>query len=220
VAYIRVSKEEQTLGLEAQRAAIEAWAARQGVQVPSWRVDRGVCSVTPIDERKELLGALADLRETRAGILVVARRDRIAREVVLAAAVGHAVALRGARLVSTAGEGTDGDSPTDRLLAGITDLFAEFERSLIRSRTRAALAVKRARGERTTSQLPYGWALGADGIRLAPVAHEQATIEHASRLRAAGLSYSAIAAELSQSRRTRSGRPFAPMQVYRMTLAR
>ena len=42
VAYLRVSTEDQALGPEAQRAAIEAWAARQGVQVLSWHLDQGV----------------------------------------------------------------------------------------------------------------------------------------------------------------------------------
>jgi DNA invertase Pin-like site-specific DNA recombinase len=36
VAYIRVSKDEQRLGPDAQRASIEAWAAREGVSVASW----------------------------------------------------------------------------------------------------------------------------------------------------------------------------------------
>jgi DNA invertase Pin-like site-specific DNA recombinase len=49
VAYIRVSKDEQKLGPEAQRASIEAWATREGIAVASWHVDQGVCSVTAID---------------------------------------------------------------------------------------------------------------------------------------------------------------------------
>jgi len=39
VAYLRVSTEDQKLGPEAQRAAIEPWAAREGVQVAAWHVD-------------------------------------------------------------------------------------------------------------------------------------------------------------------------------------
>src|SRR5580692_8132311 len=85
VAYIRVSKDEQKLGPEAQRASIEAWAAREGVSVASWQVDQGVCSVTPIEGRPALLAALGALREYGAGVLVVAKRDRIARDVVLSA---------------------------------------------------------------------------------------------------------------------------------------
>ena len=52
VAYVRVSKDDQKLGPEAQRASIEAWAAREGVRVASWHVDQGVCSVTPQAEKK------------------------------------------------------------------------------------------------------------------------------------------------------------------------
>jgi DNA invertase Pin-like site-specific DNA recombinase len=34
------------------------------------------------------------------------------------------------------------------LMRGLVDLFAQYERALIRSRTKAALAVKKGRGER------------------------------------------------------------------------
>ena len=96
VAYIRVSKDDQKLGPDAQRASIEAWAAREGVQVAAWHVDQGVCSVTPIDQRPALVAALASLREHGAGVLVVAKRDRIARDVVLTAGVERAAAAAGA----------------------------------------------------------------------------------------------------------------------------
>jgi DNA invertase Pin-like site-specific DNA recombinase len=148
VASIRVSKEEQKLGPEAQRAAIEAWAAREGVLVASWHVDQGVCSVTPIDERPGLCAALAALREHGAGVLVVAKRDRIARDVVLAAGVEREAARMGARVVSASGEG-NGDSPADQFMRTVVDGAAQYERGLIRARTKAALAAKRAKGEKT-----------------------------------------------------------------------
>ena len=56
---------------------------------------------------------------------------------------------RGARLVSATGEG-NGDSPADAFLRTVIDGAAQYERGLVRARTRAALAVKagasRARG--------------------------------------------------------------------------
>jgi DNA invertase Pin-like site-specific DNA recombinase len=55
---------------------------------------------------------LAALREDGVNVLVVARRDRIARDVVIAAHVERFVVSNGARLVSAAGEG-NGDSPAD-----------------------------------------------------------------------------------------------------------
>src|SRR5579859_1931426 len=96
VAYIRVSKDDQKLGPEAQRASIETWAAREGVQVAAWHVDQGVCSVTPIDGRPGLVATLASLREHGAGILAVAKRDRIARDPALTAAVEGAAVAAGA----------------------------------------------------------------------------------------------------------------------------
>ena len=62
VAYLRVSTDEQHLGPEAQRAAVEAWAARAGVVVVAWHIDAGVSGAAPVDRRPALLGALADRR--------------------------------------------------------------------------------------------------------------------------------------------------------------
>jgi hypothetical protein len=62
IASIRVSTEDQRLGPEARRAAIEAWAAREGVHVAAWHVDQGVSGAAPIEERPGLLGAISALR--------------------------------------------------------------------------------------------------------------------------------------------------------------
>jgi DNA invertase Pin-like site-specific DNA recombinase len=216
VAYIRASKNEQKLSPEAQRASIEAWAAGEGVSVVAWHVDQGVCSVTPIAERPALLGAIAALREHGAGVLVVAKRDRIARDVVLSAMVARAVAGCGAHVVSAAGEG-NGDAPADQFMRTVIDGAAEYERALIRARTRAALSVLRARGQKTGGGIPYGYRLDADGRSLVAVEGEQATIAIARTLSAAGRRLRPIAAELARAGRvSRVGRPFSAMQVARM----
>lgn len=61
--------------------------------------------------------------------------------------------------------------------------------------TRAALAAKKARGERTGS-VPTGFRVEADGRTLTPDSHEQEAIALARALRAEGLTYRAIGAEL------------------------
>jgi DNA invertase Pin-like site-specific DNA recombinase len=215
VAYIRVSKDDQKLGPEAQRASIEAWAAREGVQVASWHVDQGVCSVTPIDGRPGLVAALAALREHGAGMLVVAKRDRIARDVVLTAGVERAAGQGGAAVVSAAGEG-NGTAPADAFMRTVIDGAAAYERALIRARTKAALAAKTARGERSGG-IPYGYRLAADAVRLEADAAEQAVLAAVRELRAAGLSQRAIVAELgARGLVSRTGRAFRQTQVARM----
>jgi hypothetical protein len=94
--------------------AIEAWAIREGVRVAAWCTDHGVRSVSPVAERPALRAALAALSQHPAGVFVVARRDRIARDVVLAASVQAAVAFEAARVMSVSGEGKDGVGWCDR----------------------------------------------------------------------------------------------------------
>jgi DNA invertase Pin-like site-specific DNA recombinase len=215
VAYIRVSKDDQRLGPEAQRASIEAWAAREGVSVVAWHVDQGVCSVTAIDARPGLMGALASLREHAAGVLVVAKRDRIARDVVLTAGVERAAGQSGAAVVSAAGEG-NGDTPADGFMRTVIDGAAAYERALIRARTKAALGAKRAKGERT-GELAYGSRLAADGVHVERDEAEQAVLAVVRELRAAGLSQRAIVGALAaRGLVSRAGRPFGQTQVCRM----
>jgi DNA invertase Pin-like site-specific DNA recombinase len=215
VAYLRASTDEQRLSAAAQRAHIRAWAARDRISVVGWYVDRGVCSVTPIAERPGLRAALAAVDAHRAGVLVVARRDRIARDVVLACEVERAAARAGARVVSATGEG-NGDSPADAFLRTVIDGAAQYEHGLVRARTRAALAAKRARRERVGA-VPYGFALDGDGVHLVVARAEQATIARARELRATGLSLRGVAATLaSEGSLSRNGRPFLASQVARM----
>jgi DNA invertase Pin-like site-specific DNA recombinase len=155
VGYVRVSTDEQSLGPEAQRAAIEKWAQSRGVRVAVVFEDLGVSGGTPAEKRPGLLGALAALRENNAGLLVAAKRDRIARDTVIAAMAEQAAARSGAML-TTADGSSDGAGPEGQLMRGIVDVFAAYERGVIRSRTRAALAVKRGRGERIGG-IPYGF---------------------------------------------------------------
>jgi DNA invertase Pin-like site-specific DNA recombinase len=155
------------------------------------------------------------VRQHGAGALVVAKRDRIARDVVLTATIERAAASAGARVVSASGEGS-GDSPADAFLRTVIDGAAQYERDLIRARTCAALAAKRARGERVGA-VPYGFALHEDGVRLLADRRERVTIVRARDLRARGLSLRAVAARLAaEGCVSRNGRPFLAEQVARM----
>jgi site-specific DNA recombinase len=202
VAYLRVSTEDQHLGPDAQRAAIAAWAAREGVEVAAWHVDQGVSGAADLTDRPALAAALGELRAVGAGVLAVAKRDRLARDVYVAATIDRAVAAAGARVVCADGVG-NGDTPADQFMRTILDGAAAYERALIAARTRAALAVKRARGE-ASNHAPYGYR--SDAGRLVPCDAEQRIIARVRELRAAGLTIRAIAAGLAaEGVVTRSG---------------
>jgi DNA invertase Pin-like site-specific DNA recombinase len=215
VGYVRVSTDEQSLGPEAQRAAIDKWAQSRGVRVAAVFEDLGISGGVPAEKRPGLLAALAALRESGAGLLVAAKRDRIARDTMVATMVENAAVRAGAAL-TTADGSSDGAGPEGQLMRGIVDVFAQYERGVIRSRTRAALAVKRTRGERT-GQIPYGYELAADGIHLAENAAERAVIGHIRAFRAAGLSLRAVTAECTRAGLTsRAARPFSLTQIARI----
>jgi len=215
VAYVRVSTDDQRLGPEAQRAAVEAWAAREGIQVAAWHVDHGLSGAMAVEARPALCAALAALRAHGAGVLVVAKRDRIARDVVIAATVERAAAGAGARLVSAGGEG-NGDTPADQFMRTVIDGAAAYERGLIRARTKAALAAKSAKGERVGG-VPFGFGLAADGSTLAAEPREQAVLVKVRELRAAGLTLRGIVAECERAGIvSRSGRPLSLTQVARI----
>ena len=74
---------------------------------------------------------------------------------------------------------------------------AEMERNLICERTRSALAVKRANGERIGG-VPYGFDLADDGRDLIANDAEQAVIVEMQALRARGWTLEAVAEELNE----------------------
>jgi site-specific DNA recombinase len=195
VIYLRVSTDDQAasgLGLEAQLAACRAAADRLGLEAPAGAryADEGVSGAAPLERRPGLLAAVGDLRKGE--VLLVARRDRLGRDPIAVAAIEAAVARRGARVVSAAGEGTDGDDPSQVLMRRLIDAFAEYERLIIKARTRSALAAKARRGERT-GQVPYGKRLAADGVALVDDPAERLLVAEARALRRGGMGARAIA---------------------------
>ena len=215
VAYLRVSTDRQDLSPDAQREAIAAWAKAHELDVVAWHEDRGVSGGADIDKRPGLLAALESLRTERAGSLLVARRDRLARDVLVSAMVERLCERVGARIQSADGTG-NGSGPEAALMRNIVAAFSAYERMLIRSRTKAALAVKRERGERVGT-IPYGYRLAGDGRHLEVDAAEQATVDRARVLHEDGLSLRGIGrALLSEGKAPRSGRQWHVQVIARL----
>jgi DNA invertase Pin-like site-specific DNA recombinase len=225
VASTRVSTDEQAesgLGLAAQEAACRLCASRLGLELASVHADEGVCSVDPIDKRPGLLEAIASLG--KGDVLIVAKRDRLGRDPIVVAMIEAAIKRRGARIVSAAGEGTEGDGPTDVLMRRIVDAFGEYERLVIKARTKAALAVKKGRGEKTGGAVPYGFQLGPDKPggkgpikTLMPCEAEQQALALMRQLRSEGLTLAAVGDELTaRGISRREGGRWEPQYIHRL----
>lgn len=191
VSYLRVSTDEQGLGIDAQRATVRAYCEREGIELVGEYVDDGVSGAAPLDKRRALIDALAALRRGRA--IVAAKRDRIARDPFVAMLVEREADRRGARVLCADGNG-NGDDASNVLMRRMLDAFAEFERTQIAMRTRAALHVKRCRGERISGRPPFGYRF-LDG-KLEGVGDELEILARMAGQRLKGTGPAAIARDL------------------------
>jgi DNA invertase Pin-like site-specific DNA recombinase len=181
VGYVRVSTDEQGrsgLGLADQRQAIETECERRGWTVEIREEIRSGASVRKRPVLGEILGSLE-----RGDTLIVAKLDRLTRSLLDFATIAQDSSRGGWRLVILDQGFEIDESPSSKALLGMLAVFAEWERGMCSQRTRSALAAARARGVR----------LGNPNLRPVPAALTQRIIG----LRAAGLSFSAIARQLN-----------------------
>jgi len=143
IAYYRVSTKRQGqsgLGLEAQQAAVEAYARQHGAKI--------VGNYTEIEsgkraDRPRLADAVGHAKLAGA-TLVVAKLDRLARNVAFLSAMMEA------KVDFVAVDNPAANKLTLHILAAV----AEAEAEAISARTKAALSAYKARGGRLGASLP------------------------------------------------------------------
>ena len=142
ISYVRVSTARQGrsgLGLDAQRAAVAHFAETEGFAVAGEfiEVETGK-GEDALDRRPQLAAALDKARKRRCSV-VVAKLDRLSRDVAF---ISSLMAKRVPFIVAELG------SDVDPFMLHIFAALAEKERRLISQRTKAALAQAKARGVR------------------------------------------------------------------------
>ena len=218
VVYCRVSLDKQAekgVSLDAQQAKARAYARLYDLDIVEVVIDAGVSAKTIA--RPGLERALGLLKSGKAEALLVVKLDRLTRSVADLGKLVERYFAPGKAALLSVGEQIDTRSAGGRLVLNVLASVSQWEREAIGERTSAALQHKASRGEYTGGTVPYGYRLAADGERLEPHPGEQALLAHARRLRRKGLSLRAVARELvAKGFRTRTGRPFAAVQVQRM----
>lgn len=217
VGYIRVSTDQQVesgLGLEAQQNACQNYALKLGQPIHEIFRDEGLSGSLSLEKRPGILSAIGVLG--KGDILVVAKRDRLGRDPLVLAMIESAIARKGARIVSAAGEGTDNDDPSSILMRRMIDAFSEYERLIIKARVKAAMKVKKDKGE-CVGHIPFGYKLAEDGVHLLPDSYEQDVLAKLSQLRSEGLTVRAMAEEMNKNQIfNRGGAPWNHVSVFRV----
>jgi DNA invertase Pin-like site-specific DNA recombinase len=142
VAYLRVSTQQQQrsgLGIEAQRAAIERFAAAESLTIiEEYAEFETAKGADALDRRPRLAAALATAKTSKCSV-VVSKLDRLSRDVAF---VSGLMAQRVPFIVAELGR------DADPFMLHLYAALAEKERRLISDRTRAALAAKKTGGSR------------------------------------------------------------------------
>ncbi len=140
--YARVStNDQQTLPM--QLRALRDYAARRG-----WMVAMQVREVNSGAAKREARERLIEAARRRdIDVVLVWRLDRWGRSVTDLLATSQELEHLGVKFVSLT-EALDLSTPAGRAMAGLLAIFAEFEREILRERTRAGLAQARQNGKR------------------------------------------------------------------------
>lgn len=221
VAYVRVSTEEQAnegVSLDAQEARIRAYCAMRGLELVAVVVDAGVSAGKPLAVREGGARVLETVRRKQAGGVVALKLDRLFRNAAdcLATVESWDKAGVALHLVDIGGTSVDTSSAMGRFFITVMAGAAEMERNQIRERTSMAMQHMASRGEYTGGKSPFGFDVTPEGTLTRNDA-EQAVLEVARELRAAGMSLRAVAKELAKrGHMSRTGKPFVPCQVQKM----
>jgi len=140
--YARVStNDQQTLAM--QKRAMREYAARRG-----WTIALQVRDVNSGAARREAREKLLEAaRRREIDVVLVWRLDRWGRSVTDLLTTLQELEHLGVGFVSLT-EALDLTTPAGRAMAGLLAIFAEFEREVLRERTKAGLAHARESGKR------------------------------------------------------------------------
>lgn len=220
VALLRVSTRGQArdgYGLEAQEADIRAWARRHRHRI-SFVVKETVPGDTVPNKRPALAEALQLLAAGKVDGVIVARLDRLARDLVLQEQLIAEVDTMGGVLRSAAPTEDDhllDNDPQRVLVRQMLGAIAQYDRAMIRLRLSNGLRLKAASGGYVGGAPPYGWA--ARGTKLVPVHAEQQVRQRVKEWHRQGWSLRKIADRLnSEGITTKKGHQWQANSVSRL----
>jgi DNA invertase Pin-like site-specific DNA recombinase len=196
VAYVRVSTKRQGQrgnGLDAQRAAIEAFARAESFVIDEWvtEVESGKGNADALDRRPQLAHAIRQAKRLRAPVLV-SKLDRLSRDVAFIAG------LMSQGVPFIVGElGPD----VDPFVLHIFAALAQKERQMIALRTREALRALKLKGVKlgNLDSLLEAQRKGSAATKAASDSFALATLPIVEAYQSRGMTVREIAAELNKA---------------------
>lgn len=195
VAYVRVSTTEQARegwSLAVQRKRVRAYCEARGWRLSRVYADEGVSSAA---RRPAFELMVTDVLADGVDVIVAMKLDRLGRSAAGLLSLYERLEKKGVRIV-TIEDGIDTSTANGRLMRTILAALAEWERDVIRDRTRNGVRAAMEDGRRV-GQPPFGYAV-RDG-RLVERPDEQQVLRRIRSRRAAGAPLATIAQELNEA---------------------
>lgn len=186
--YLRVSGKAQVEGdgFPRQLAAIKGYAAEHDIRIVKVFREEGVCGAVELDNRPALSDLMIALHSDGVQVILIEKLDRLARDLMIQETIIADLQKHGFELISVAEPDLMADDPTRILVRQMMGAIAQYEKSMIVLKLRAARNRVKAKQGRCEGRKPYGFYNG-----------EAEVIAHMRALRSEGLPYDTIAAQLN-----------------------
>jgi len=207
-AYLRVSGKGQIEGdgFPRQRAAVRAYAEAHSIRIVRYFEEQGVSGTKDLEDRPALSEMMVALMADGVKTVLIEKLDRLARDLMIQETLVADFRKNGFTVISAAEPDLCSDDPSRVLMRQLFGVIAQYEKSTIVLKLRAARQRMRVKTGRCEGRKPYGAREG-----------EQETISRIVELRKNGLNYSNIAEKLNAlGVKARSGGVWYPSNISRI----
>lgn len=206
--YIRVSGDSQIDGdgFPRQIAAIKGYAKQHDTRIVKVFREEGVTGTRETMDRPAWVDMMTALHGNGVKTIIIEKLDRLARELMVQEATIAELQKQGFTLVSVQEPDLMSSDPARIAFRQMMGVFAQYDKSQIVLKLKAARMRKRAKEGRCEGRKPFGYYEG-----------EQAAIERMRALAGTGISVRSITARLNaESVPTRTGKPWRDPVVGRI----
>lgn len=211
VGYCRVSTNAQCgddrFGIDTQKEIIMKYCAANDMQISDWYIEKGESGVK---ENRPALDELlfGDVKNPPVTAVIVAKSDRIARDIKLYFYYMMLLEKKGMHLVSATEEVVNDETGLGNVYKSLMLFVAQQERENISKRTSGGRRVKAARGGYSGGRPPYGYT--PQNGKLIIVPEEAEIVKMVICAKDSGETYQSICDKLNAAGKTnRSGTRFS-----------
>lgn len=190
---------------ERQLEDLRAWCFNNNYQIVSEHRDEALSGGDDFTDRPGMFDAAAACK--RGMTFLVRSFDRMFRDARKALMFCAMMESKGVNVVSATEPAANGTDPIAEMIRTIMLAVAEYQRAMIRARTKVRMLQYQAGGRRMSKQAPWGWRVDpANPARIIEDDAEMAVARDIVRMKGEGASLRDIAAWLEQQGVDRRGK--------------